>query len=92
MLMHNLPWLMVLALFVILRKYVLVVGIVSLLAGGLLLALLLWIQSRGNGNPHLLFIVLLLPGPALMSGFLFMMNWFKNRAVPGPLRPTSSPV
>jgi hypothetical protein len=79
--MHNLPWLIVLVLFVVFRKHVLVVGTASLLAGLIVMALMLGAQSRGHGDPHLLFGMLLLPGPALMSGFLFVVSGFKHEAL-----------
>lgn len=80
LLMHNVPVLILLLVLIISWKYEIVGGIVFTIAGFYYLTAVLGIAMRAGFQWHYLSSALMIAGPALLIGVLFMIGWFKRKS------------
>jgi hypothetical protein len=80
LLMHNIPSLILLAaLLISWKKHEIVGGIVFILAGVIYFLInLINTLKNSSGELSKLFWGLLISGPAILIGILFLINWFKE--------------
>jgi len=80
LIMHNIPSLILLGVLLISwKKHEIVGGIAFILAGVAYFLIVLINTLRGSsGELSQLFWVLLISGPAILIGILFLINWFKE--------------
>lgn len=73
--MHNIPVFILAIILWISWKYEIVGGIFFILAGGLYIANILIHALRSQFEWHMLVTSLIIGGPAILIGILFLINW-----------------
>ncbi|MDD5430827.1 MAG: hypothetical protein PHP03_01230 [Candidatus Pacebacteria bacterium] len=76
--MHNIPVFILLAILIISWKREIVGGIVFILAGLLYIAMIISGALKGPFEWYMFFYSLILSGPAILIGMLFIINWVKK--------------
>ena len=73
--MHNIPALILLAILIISWKREIIAGVIFILAG----LFYIYLISSGGFKWSELSAILTISGPALLTGVLFVISWFKNK-------------
>ncbi|MDP2924847.1 MAG: hypothetical protein Q8N99_00585 [Nanoarchaeota archaeon] len=76
---HNIPALILLAVIIISWRYEIVGGVVFILAGILYIAIILMNMLKNSFEVYMLSYSLIIAGPAIFIGVLFLLNWYKKR-------------
>ena len=77
--MHNIPVFILAIILWISWKYEIVGGIFFILAGGLYIANILIHALRSQFEWYMLSNSLIIAGPAIFIGILFLINWFQKK-------------
>ncbi len=78
--MHNIPSLILICVLIISWRYEIVGGIVFIFVGAFYFFLILIHILRSSPNElYQLFWTLLISGPAILIGVLFLINWLKRK-------------
>jgi hypothetical protein len=78
--MHNIPTLVLLIVLIISWKYEIVGGIAFISAGMLYITnILITILRNSTHEWEMLSWAMIIAGPALLIGILFLINWFKKK-------------
>ena len=79
LLMHNIPVFFLLLILVISWKYEIVGGVVFTVASLLYIGMWWNNMAMHPGQPGVLLGSMIIAGPALVIGVLFLINWFKKK-------------
>ena len=77
--MHNIPAFILLIVLLISWKHEIVGGIGFILAGTLYIVIMLMNALRNSFEWYMLFNSLIIAGPALLIGILFIVNWRRKK-------------
>ena len=77
--MHNIPVFILLIILLISWKYEIVGGIGFILAGTLYVVIILMNVLRNSFEWYMVSWIIIIAGPAFLTGILFIINWLKKR-------------